>query len=229
MAHDNAHCAEIQGFRVGRVEKGLLEDSGREDDLVLIGRVVGVYRRRCHAPEGFVDGLVEFDEVLTEGELIGADVVHKVLVPLDVQVAVQLVQLLWIQNELGVTNHVRDGFGLIAGCLARLLVHPVESLKIALEGVLDGGDHRLGQRFGFASKILPYKHGTDCKAQNVVGVRHTGAPRLFVAFRAHEELAKDLSGIAKSLGQTGQEGSDDVPAQIVVNHAENHKVNRSVF
>ena len=51
----------------------------------------------------FVDAFVEFDQIVLEGVLIGADVVHEILVGFNLQIGVVAVQFFGVQNKLGVT------------------------------------------------------------------------------------------------------------------------------
>ena len=65
--------------RIIKIEERALQNSGRKYNLVLGRRVVGVDRRRGHAPPGPVNLEIQFFHVVDETVVAGPEVVAEVV------------------------------------------------------------------------------------------------------------------------------------------------------
>src|ERR1017187_3015185 len=105
------------------VIKRRLENAGREVDVDLRARIVGVDRRRSYAPLRLVDGLTQLGQISVRFELIGAFGVPNRVVALDHQCAV----VAPVVRVADLSLH-RGQFGL--GLNLGLVAHPRQRLDV---------------------------------------------------------------------------------------------------
>ena len=83
MTNHRADSAEV--YRVIQLlsEERRLQDAGREDDLVELPVVIGVYRRWCHIPFGLIDWLADLIRLSMRLKLRRPNVVAEKIVAAD--------------------------------------------------------------------------------------------------------------------------------------------------
>ena len=66
MTNDGADTAVIQRIVAVRIKKWRLQDPGGENNLVLLGIVICIDRRRSHVPLAAVDGFADLGQIAIE-------------------------------------------------------------------------------------------------------------------------------------------------------------------
>ena len=86
------------------------------------------------------------------------------------------IQFLRAQDKVGKADHLIDVVGLLAGQLARAIVHPGQVLEVVLEGVADRIYHLLGAPLRLSMEDSAHEQRAQCKAHHLISVRDAVAP-----------------------------------------------------
>src|SRR5205085_7655440 len=117
VANDVADAAEIDGIIHGFVEEWRLQNAGGEDDLVARAVVVGVDRRRRHAPFLAIERLIDLGNLPARFKFVGPLVIAQ-------QVAVTDAQFGVVAPNIGIADLVADGVEFYFGLLFGVSSHP---------------------------------------------------------------------------------------------------------
>lgn len=130
VAHDHTSTTIVHGKRVTQVKEGGLQNTSREDHLVLSGIVVSVDGRRSHFPFVTVSRLLQLVQVAHEAVGVGVQNVDKEVIGLNGDVGV-------VARVVGVTNHIGNQRQLGQGLASGLIVHPAKRVQVLVHGVFN--------------------------------------------------------------------------------------------
>ena len=211
VADHDTDRAEVDRVVGAAVEERRLQDSRREDDLVVARVVVRVHRGRRHAPERAVGRLVDPRHRASDLEHLRAQRVSEVVVALHLDRAVVLpgVRVADLAGAEGCQLRERLRLGLRG--------HPIQALDVLAHRGGDRLDHLLHARLAVGAEGL-----LDVELAERVSERAVG--RLHAALVARLDLAGALQVLAEEavvlaherVGQEGRGRSRDVPAQVAL-------------
>ncbi len=155
VTHDHTSTTVVHGERVAQVKERGLQDTSREDHLVLGGVVVSVDGRRSHFPFVTVSGLLQLVQVAQEAVSVGVQDIDKEVVGLNGNFGV-------VARVVGVTNHVGNQRQLGQGLVSGLVVHPVKRVQVLVHGVFNrlnhlGSNSLAGTREGTLNEVFAQK------------------------------------------------------------------------
>ena len=208
VADDHADSTEVDGRIYVRIEERGLKDAGGEVDVVHRGVVVGVHRRRRHAPLLLVDGLAQLVQVVVALKNGVAMRIANGVIALDDHCTV-------VAPLFGIADLVAIEGQLCFGSFLGIVGHPRQGLDVGGEGFFKRGDELVHAGLGFGREVLLDPVLADGFAEGAVGFGGALLPawgRLFLAGECLTEEVEIL--VVVGLGQVGSGGVNRVPTQV---------------
>ena len=210
MSDDHADGAIVDRRIDGEIEKWRLQDTGREVDVVERRIVIGVDRRRRHAPLFFVDRLAQLSVVviaLVDGALVQ---IFNVLFAIHLYARI-------VAPLFRVADLVADRRQLDLGGLPRLLAHPRQRLDVFAQRFFERGHQLVHALLGGGRKVLSHPVLAHGLAQSSIGRARAPLPARLRKLLPAERLGEEGEVlIEESLGQFAGLSVQRVPAQIAL-------------
>ena len=218
MPDHHPDAAIVHGVIHQGAVKRRLQNARGKVDIVHRRTVIGIDRRRSHAPILAVRGPVDLLVQTLHLEPAGAHRIARVIVGLDRHAAV-------IAPRVGIANVVDDGAQLLIGLLLRRVRHPRQLREILMHCVFDGLHQLQGALFAFGAERAIYIELAQRHAQIGVGGLHAALPARLHLFLSRHVLAVELEILFnEGIRQDWSVLVDRLPAQIYLPVFERHCV-----